>query len=87
MQRRRVIIAMLFIGWVLLGPVTVLFGGCVGMGAACESLCALTSSYEAPTLASLVVLPLVTYLALDLPMPLPTPAFKVPTPPPRWVRF
>ena len=87
MQRKRLTIAILLLGWVLLSPVTVLFGSCVGMGAACESLCALTSSSEVPTLASLVVLPPITYLSLDLPMLLPTPALKVPTPPPWCVRF
>jgi hypothetical protein len=87
MQRRRLIIALLLLGWVLLGPITVLFGGCAGMGAACESLCALTSSYEGSTLASLVIAPPITYLSLEPSTHLPTPALKVPTPPPRWVCF
>ena len=87
MQRRCLTIALLIIGWVLLSPVAVVFGGCVGMGAACESLCALTSSYEAPTLACLVIVPPATYVSFELPVQLPTPALKVPTPPPRFVRF
>jgi hypothetical protein len=85
MQRRHLTIALLIIGWVLLSPVAVVFGGCVGMGAACESLCALTSFYEGPTLASLVIASPITYLSIELSTHLPTPALKVPTPPPRCV--
>ena len=83
--RRLIIIAGLIV-WVLWVPVAIAFGGCVGMGAACQGPC-LLASYEAPTVSSYVVLQAVEPLQGELPVYLPTPDLKVPTPPPRSVLF
>jgi hypothetical protein len=86
MHIRRLIIIAGLIVWVLWAPVTIAFGGCVGMGTPCHGPCLLIS-YEMPTVPGLVAFQAVEPLQEDPPVYLPTPDLKVPTPPPRSVPF
>ena len=72
--------------WVLWSPIAIAFGGCVGMGALCDSPCLLVS-YEMPTVPGLVAPQPIEPLHEDPPVSLPSPDLKVPTPPPRSVLF
>jgi hypothetical protein len=82
MRIRRFIILALLIGWVVLNPVTVAFGGCIGMGAPCHAPCVMMSHAVLPT-TSLMIPQAGMTLPTESPAVYPTPALKVPTRPPK----
>lgn len=82
MRARRLMILIMLIGWVLFSLVTIAFGGCVGMGSTCESLCVL-STYALPPAALRVVPQAVAYLWVEPQTYLPIPVVKAMKPPPK----
>jgi hypothetical protein len=80
MTRRRLVVGMVLVVWVLFGPVGMAFNGCAMM-ATCAAPCALTScvtpsvSIQAPLL--------VTFVQAVLFLSPPSTLVKVLTPPPR----
>jgi hypothetical protein len=82
MRVRRLIILALLIGWVVLSPVTIAFGGCIGMGAPCHGPCVLMSYAILPT-TSLMILQAGMALPTEPPAVCPTLVLKVPTRPPK----
>ena len=86
MRAQRLIIMVGLTMWLLWAPVATAFGGCVGMGATCDGPC-LFISYELPTVPGVAALQAVEPLLGELPVYLPAPDLKVPTPPPRSVLF
>jgi hypothetical protein len=79
MTRRRLIVAMVLILWVLFGPVGMAFNGCT-MGT-CGAPFALTS-YVTPSVSVQEPLP-VMFVQAALFLSPPNTLVKVPTPPPR----
>jgi hypothetical protein len=71
----------MLIGWVLVSPIAMAHGGCVGMGMACDSPCVITPYILSP-LANLIAPLTVVYLQVPLFIPPPAPVIKVLTPPP-----
>jgi hypothetical protein len=86
MRTRRLLILVGIMLWLPWAPVAIAFGGCVGMGATCHGPCLLTS-FELPSVPGNVALSAVEPLQRELPVFLPTPSLKVPTPPPEPVLF
>jgi hypothetical protein len=86
MSLRRLITITTLAVWVLLGPLAIAHGGCIGMGMTCASSCVLTP-YALPTPTAPVVPQLVAYLQIAPSTYLPTPIVKVLKPPPRSVFF
>jgi hypothetical protein len=82
MRVRRFIILALLIGWVVLNPVTIAFGGCIGMGAPCHAPCIMMSHAILPTI-SLMVPQAGMALQPEIPAVYQTPVLKVPTRPPK----
>jgi hypothetical protein len=84
MKLRRLIILALLVGWVLIGPVALMSGGCVTMVMKCHGLCVITSL---PTPTVLIRPQAVAYRQDAPEMHFPTPVVKLLTPPPRSVLF
>ena len=82
MKLRRLIILALVVGWVLIGPVALMSGGCVTMVMKCHGLCIITSL---PTPMILMRPQAVAYRQDAPEIHLPTPVVKLLTPPPRSV--
>lgn len=82
MRIRRFIILALLIGWVVLNPMTIAFGGCIGMGASCHGPCVIMSHAVLPT-TSLMIPQAGMTLPKEPPAVCPTPVLKVPTRPPK----
>ena len=80
MTRRRLVVAMVLVLWVLFGPVGMAFNGCATMGT-CGAPCALTSCVM-PSVFMQAPLP-VTFVSVALFSPPSSTLVKVPTPPPR----
>jgi len=83
---RRVLIIVGLIAWLFGGPVAIVYGGCVTMGATCQGPCLLTS-LELPTLTGPAVRQVLEPLHHEPLLYLPTPSLKVLTPPPRSALF
>ena len=81
MRIRRFIIIALLVGWVAFNPVTIVFGGCLGIGAPCHGPCLLMPYAILPATVP-VVPPAVMPIPHESPAFCPTPVFKVPTQPP-----
>lgn len=79
MTRRRLVVGVVLVLWVLLGPIGMAFNGCT-MGT-CGAPCALTSCVM-PSVSIQVPLP-VTFVQAALFSSPPSTLVKVPTPPPR----
>jgi hypothetical protein len=80
MTRRRLVVAIVLVLWVLLGPVGMAFNGCAMM-ATCGAPCALTSCVT-PSVSIQAPLP-VTFVQAALFLSPSSTLMKVPTPPPR----
>lgn len=80
MTRRRLVVAMVLVLWVLLGPVGMAFNGCAMM-ATCGAPCALTSCVT-PSVSIQAPLPVTSVQAALFISPSSI-LVKVPTPPPR----
>ena len=81
MTRRRFLVGMVLVLWVLFGPIGMAFNGCAMMGASCSAPCALTSCVM-PSVSIQVPLP-VTFVQAALFISPSSTLVKVPTPPPR----
>jgi hypothetical protein len=82
MGSRGLVTAVVLVVWVLLGPLTVAFGGCPGMGAMCEGPCGLTSC-GVPTPTSSPAPPPVAYWGFWPSDHFPTTLLEILEPPPR----
>jgi hypothetical protein len=82
---RRLFTVIVLAIWILSGPLMTMVCHCAGMGGMCERFC--TPSY-APMAAPrrLAGLPMVAFSSAELPVYVPPPTLKVPTPPPRALR-
>ena len=80
MTRRRFLVGMVLVLWVLFGPIGMAFNGCAMMGT-CGAPCALTSCVM-PSVSIQVPLP-VTFVQAALFISPSSTLIKVPTPPPR----
>jgi hypothetical protein len=82
---RRLLTVLVLAVWILSGPLMTVVCQCAGMGGMCERVC--TPSY-APMAAPrrLAGLPMAALSSVELPLYVPTPTLKVPTPPPRALR-
>lgn len=82
MRVRRFVTLILLVVWVLLGPLSMTYIGCAGMGAMCGSPCALPSCLLT-SLPNLSALPLGSYVSTALPERPPTIFLQIPDPPPK----
>ena len=80
MARRRLVVGMVLVFWVLFGPLGMAFNGCALMGS-CGAPCALTSCVL-PSVSIQAPFP-VTFVQAALFISPSSPRMKVPTPPPR----
>ena len=80
MTRRRFLVGMVLVLWVLFGPIGMAFNGCAMMGT-CGAPCALTSCVM-PSVSIQAPLP-VTFVQAVLFISPSSTLVKVPTPPPR----
>jgi hypothetical protein len=82
MRVRRFVTLILLVVWVLLGPLSMTYIGCAGMGAMCGSPCALPSCLLTP-LPNLSELPLMSYVSAFRPRRPLTIFLQIPDPPPK----
>jgi len=81
MTRRRTVVGIVLVLWVLFGPIGMAFNGCAMMGTTCGAPCALTSCIT-PSV-SIQVPPSVTFVQTAWFISPSSTLMKVPTPPPR----
>jgi hypothetical protein len=86
MTLRRLVTVTVLVGWVVLGPLAMAFGGCAGMGALCEGPCG-TTSYVFLTSTGRAAAPPVAELQVQFSDRLETTPLKVLEPPPKPVPF
>ena len=86
MSLRRLITVITLIAWVLMGPIAIAHGGCIGMGMTCDGPCVLTS-YALPIPTAPVAPQAAAYRQVASSTYLPTPVVKVLKPPPKPVLF
>ena len=86
MSLRRLLTIITLIAWVLMGPIAIAHGGCMGMGMTCDGPCVLTP-YALPIPTAPVVPQVVAYRQVASSTYLPTPIVKVLKPPPKLFLF
>ena len=86
MTLRHLVTVAVLVGWVLLGPIAMAFGGCAGMGAMCEGPCG-TTSYVILTSTDMAAAPPVAELQVQFSDRLETITVKVLEPPPKPLPF
>lgn len=86
MRARRFVSLILLVVWVLIGPLSMTYIGCAGVGAMCGSPCALPSCLLT-SLPYLSALQLVSYVSAALPERPPTIFLQIPDPPPKLHAF
>jgi hypothetical protein len=86
MSLRRLITIIMLVGWMLVSPVAIAHGGCIGMGMTCDGPCVLTP-YALSPLTHLMAPHAGVYLQIARSIFPPTPVVKVLTPPPESLLF
>lgn len=86
MSLRRIITIIMLVGWMLVSPIAIAHGGCVGMGMTCDSPCVITP-YTLSPLTNLIAPQAGVYLQIACAISPPTPVVKVLTPPPKSFLF